>query len=327
MPEQCPTGDTPYGKALHTSSSTHSTLATLQREYAHTLSTTYAAALERILLDFKEFDRLVAKLESRRLDFDAKLSRVHKAKKERPELEEGTRTAQAKYEETLSTMTSKMIELNCNEEDQLDKLLLFTEGTLRYHQQAAREVESLMQRLRAIPRDQPSPTSTSLPKTLSHMSLDHASGSVRSSLAMPVVLSTPGRGGPTTSSYSVPGKVNPFGSSGVARQPPMPGKTASAPNGHHQGPTPPAFSNTSPRAVPAPTVPAPIATSTARALYDFAAEEEGELSLAQGDLVSVVGAVDDNWLEGQHLATGRTGIFPANVCLCAFACAFACASY
>jgi len=54
-------------------------------------------------------------LEGRRLDFDAKLNRVQKSKKERPEWEEETRVAQDKYEETLKATTEQMIELSSNE--------------------------------------------------------------------------------------------------------------------------------------------------------------------------------------------------------------------
>lgn len=38
----------------------------------------------------KEYQRLKTKLENRRLDFDAKLNKVHKSNKEKPELEEGS---------------------------------------------------------------------------------------------------------------------------------------------------------------------------------------------------------------------------------------------
>jgi hypothetical protein len=51
-------------------------------------------------------------LENRRLDYDAKLNKVQKTKKENTVLEEETRVAQAKYEETLASITQKMIDLN-----------------------------------------------------------------------------------------------------------------------------------------------------------------------------------------------------------------------
>ena len=71
--------------------------------------------MEREIEGLKEYDKLNQKLENRRLDFDAKLNRVHKSKKENPELEEETRVAQGKYEDSLTHITEAMIQLNSND--------------------------------------------------------------------------------------------------------------------------------------------------------------------------------------------------------------------
>lgn len=68
--------------------------------------------LNESLEGHKEYAKLETKLENRRLDFDAKLNKINKSKKENTVLEEETRAAQAKYEETLEVMTQKMLELN-----------------------------------------------------------------------------------------------------------------------------------------------------------------------------------------------------------------------
>ncbi len=68
--------------------------------------------MDRVLEDQKEYDYLKKKLENRRLDFDAKLNQVQKTKKENQKLEEETRGAQGKYEETLEHLTHKMIDIN-----------------------------------------------------------------------------------------------------------------------------------------------------------------------------------------------------------------------
>lgn len=70
------------------------------------------AVLNDSLEGHKEFVKLNAKLENRRLDYDAKLNKVQKTKKENSSLEEETSAARLKYEETLEAMTQKMFDLN-----------------------------------------------------------------------------------------------------------------------------------------------------------------------------------------------------------------------
>jgi hypothetical protein len=52
------------------------------------------------------------KLENRRLDYDAKNNKIQKSKKENVSLEEETRAAKQKYEESLDAITLKMSDLN-----------------------------------------------------------------------------------------------------------------------------------------------------------------------------------------------------------------------
>ena len=52
----------------------------------------------------------------------------------------------------------------------------------------------------------------------------------------------------------------------------------------------------------------PLLRFQARALYDFVAESRRELSFQKGNVLSVTGEVDDNWLRGE--IDGRSGIFP-----------------
>lgn len=47
------------------------------------------------------------------------------------------------------------------------------------------------------------------------------------------------------------------------------------------------------------------------ALYDFAAEEEGELSFKKGDKIEVINKADRNWWTGKLVATGAMGQFPS----------------
>nr|XP_032800695.1 LIM and SH3 domain protein 1 [Petromyzon marinus] len=56
----------------------------------------------------------------------------------------------------------------------------------------------------------------------------------------------------------------------------------------------------------------PPVDGTFRALYDYVAADEDELSFAEGELFCNVQRIDDGWLYGTVARTGATGMLPAN---------------
>ncbi|KAJ2939338.1 hypothetical protein O0L34_g13436 [Tuta absoluta] len=48
------------------------------------------------------------------------------------------------------------------------------------------------------------------------------------------------------------------------------------------------------------------------AMYDYQANDSDEVSFREGDLISNVTSIDEGWMTGQVLRTGRTGMLPAN---------------
>lgn len=75
-------------------------ISALQESFANEIKINYMNTLEGGIKDYKEYDSLRKKLASRRLDYDSKLNRLNKAKKEKPEQEQEMQAARIKYEDT-----------------------------------------------------------------------------------------------------------------------------------------------------------------------------------------------------------------------------------
>lgn len=99
------------GVALVNLGQTEAQIALLQEEFATTIKTDYIGVLEQGLQHYKDYYALKKKLESRRLDYDAKLSRLNKSKKEKPEWNQEMQAAKAKYEECEHLILEKMATL------------------------------------------------------------------------------------------------------------------------------------------------------------------------------------------------------------------------
>ncbi|XP_078272555.1 nebulette isoform X2 [Rhinoraja longicauda] len=59
-------------------------------------------------------------------------------------------------------------------------------------------------------------------------------------------------------------------------------------------------------------VPHQINMRTYRAMYDYTAADEDEVSFKDGDYIINVQAIDEGWMYGTVQRTGRTGMLPAN---------------
>ena len=49
-----------------------------------------------------------------------------------------------------------------------------------------------------------------------------------------------------------------------------------------------------------------------RALYDYSAADDDEVSFLENDLISEVTIIDDGWMEGRVDRTGQYGMLPSN---------------
>ncbi|CEP11464.1 hypothetical protein [Parasitella parasitica] len=122
---------------------TETRIAALQEALANDIRMSYMTTLENGLQEYKEYDSLRKKLESRRLDYDSKINRLNKAKKEKPELEQEMQASRIKYEDTEHDLIQKMAYLQEFENEHRDALFDMIEAQSAYHTQARELLESL----------------------------------------------------------------------------------------------------------------------------------------------------------------------------------------
>lgn len=220
--------------------------------------------------DLKEVMHHRKKLQGRRLDFDCKRRRQAK---------EEIKPAEEKFEESLALAQMGMFNLFENEVEQISQLCSFADALLQHHEETTEIVRRMVETLNekreeAVNRPKPE----FIPRTLADLHIE------------PISDGFPGSATPV---HSKPSHLELMSGGGPARS-----------------------ANASPLASPmkgsparTPMIPPPVQkTPACVALYDFEAENPGELHFKEGDVITLVSKIDDNWFEGT--VSGRTGYFP-----------------
>ncbi|KAL1437077.1 hypothetical protein MTO96_049077 [Rhipicephalus appendiculatus] len=283
--------ESPFGQSLIEAGEALKQLADIKYALEDNVKQNFLEPLTQLQnKDLKDVLHHRKKLQGRRLDYDCK---KRKQLKGGHLTEEEIKLAEDKFEESFNLASMGMFNLLQNDVEQISQLHALAEAFCEYHQQCAEVLQGLTERLleqkaEAAERER----EPYEPKKLSDLNLTTMHDDVS-----PMVESA----SPARSPLSSP--VNPRPANNLF--------LGSFPNPHGTGASP---GSRSPNASPLPSpvrspARAPRAPSC-RALYDFDPENEGELGFHEGDLISLVRRVDDNWYEGS--LDGRTGMFPVN---------------
>ncbi|KAF9194671.1 hypothetical protein BGZ51_008602 [Haplosporangium sp. Z 767] len=314
----------PYRTALQRMGDAHQNIGVAQSEMITRFGSSYLECLEKSQAQMKEYHTLQKKLQSRRQDYDAKLSKVQKAKKEKPEWEEEMQAAKAKYEETRENVLNIMNSIIESEDDDLNSLKSYYDAQLAF---ARRMVEILESIPEATFSTSPNGSRASIygnngngQRKLSRQNSQepeddrsNCSDDQSSTHSIPNGRHPLDRTPSTTDlrRHNTSQHLNPELSRSMSHLTPNAAQTRKNSGG----------GNARSNGFMAPPPPIPPTRSRpqkqVRALYNFDATGEGELSMQKGDIIRIVEEIDEGWWEGELVdANGirHAGMFPSNYC-------------
>ncbi|XP_063696892.1 endophilin-A isoform X2 [Culicoides brevitarsis] len=228
--------------------------------------------------DLKEVMHHRKKLQGRRLDFDCKRRRQAK--------DDEIRGAEEKFAESLQLAQVGMFNLLENDSEQISQLASFAEALLDYHQQCIEILRNLNETMQEKKEESANrPRSEFVPKTLAELNIDGVSDGYNDHMTHDYA----GGSSHLNSPINKPSHLELLGNGTNARS-------------TNASPLP------SPMKSPARTPMPPSQKPYCTALYDFEAENPGELGFKENDIIQLIQRVDDNWFEGS--VNGRTGYFP-----------------
>lgn len=134
--------DSAFGTSLVKLGKAHCKVATLQEAYALTFQDTFITSCQTFVQDIKDYEHQRKKLESRRLSYDAAITKLDKIKsskkekeKERREAEDELQRSRLRYEETAEDVRSRMQAIQENEIQQLRELTSVLDLELNFAKQ------------------------------------------------------------------------------------------------------------------------------------------------------------------------------------------------
>ncbi|KAF8463604.1 hypothetical protein BDZ91DRAFT_731269 [Kalaharituber pfeilii] len=125
--------DSVFGNCLINMGHANEKVARIQDTYVSKASETWLESLERSLAQMKEYQAARKRLESRRLAYDATLTKMQKQKREDFRVEEELRAQRIKYEESNEDVLRRMSDIQESEAESVAELTAFLEAELDYH--------------------------------------------------------------------------------------------------------------------------------------------------------------------------------------------------
>ena len=244
--------------------------------------------------DLKEVYHHRKKLQGRKLDFDCK--------KRTGAREDEIKQAEDKFAESLHLAQMGMHNLlDGSGIEHISQLTQFAEALLEYHKNCSTILQSLTDTLYEKTNEASrKPKADFRPKTLEDLGIDRSND-----MSMMQAPQSNVMGSSSSNNLPVGGTSGNLISTSPGISPastPTHGNNSN-PWQSHAPPTP------SPKPSPAST-PTRSAQPSCQALYDFDAENPGELSFKEGDIIILKNQIDENWFNGT--LGGRSGYFPVN---------------
>ncbi|KAJ2389725.1 hypothetical protein H4S02_002221, partial [Coemansia sp. RSA 2611] len=333
--------DSNYGRAVETLGQTEEKLNELQLQFVNRVKEGWLPELQRSLDDFKQYVTLQKKLETRRSEYDSKMVKFQKARKDNITVEDELRTAQVRYEDTYDDLGRRMMDMQDAEQEYLRGAFSFYEAQMEYHQRCYEQLTRIRGafdeclRAKRLPAAERHPIGASLATRKSQSALKQSEMTTGARHPIPFQGQGTNPLGRSTSYRTAPGHQrndsNQFSDHNSNH--------GSNHNGNHGNQPLPQLARAqsdfaaseksrvptvAPRrhAPPPPAPKRPVESQPARllrkALYEFEPKELGELPLNTGDIVAVEECIDsDGWWNGELVYSrtgkiGQKGLFPSN---------------
>uniref|UniRef100_A0A915KVE8 Endophilin-A2 n=1 Tax=Romanomermis culicivorax TaxID=13658 RepID=A0A915KVE8_ROMCU len=296
--------DSNFGKALIDAGETYRAMADVKYGLEDNVKQNFLDPLTHLLNnDLKEVAHHRKKLQGRRLDYDCK-----KRKQKDVPCDEEIRQAEEKLEESKKLAETAMFNVLDNDVEQISQLCAFVEAQLDFHKQTALILEGLSEKLKTkIQHAANRPRTHHIPKPVLNEDQrrspvpDSPQHTRRNSQQLQPQQQAPKK---SASGHTIVDAQDPWA---------MPSGGATGGQQHdlwsnNQAPPPYSDHPTSTNGTSAAVKKQPCC----RANYDFEAENEGELSFKEGQIINLVSRIDENWFQGLLPNTGQSGYFPVS---------------